>query len=442
MASERDELNRRRRARMEQERRRKAARRKLKIRLVIAAVVILACAAVIYNLGRNGEIPLIEAAPTEVEIYGQADETTEETTVPKSNLNREPTVIHLAAAGDLNVTDKVVWSGQSGAVYDYTSAFMDVAPIFSEADMALLNFEGNIYGQPYGTATMSAPQELMVALKNAGVDVVQMANTTAIYNGISGLQTTLANIRAAGIEPVGAYSTNNEFAKNNGYTICEVQGLKIAMVAFTKGFGGLGLPAGSEDCVNVLYEDYATTYQKVAVNKINSILKNVRAAEPDYIIALLHWGSEYNDEYSGSQEEIREVLFAGGVDAIVGTHPHRVQAVDFDFNAGQFTAYSLGDFFSDTTEAGTNYSIVLNLEITRNNQTGETKLTDYTCTPIYNMTPEESGEPTLRLVRTKTAMEGFERGIFNSVSEELYNSMAYTLDRIEYRLEPPAQEEE
>ena len=99
MASERDELNRRRRARMEQERRRKAARRKLKIRLVIAAVVILACAAVIYNLGRNGEIPLIEAAPTEVEIYGQADETTVETTVPKSNLNREPTVIHLAAAG-------------------------------------------------------------------------------------------------------------------------------------------------------------------------------------------------------------------------------------------------------------------------------------------------------------------------------------------------------
>jgi hypothetical protein len=85
---------------------------------------------------------------------------------------------------------------------------------------------------------------------------------------------------------------------------------------------------------------------------------------------------------------------------------------------------------------------VLNLEITRNNQTGETKLTDYTCTPIYNMTPEESGEPTLRLVRTKTAMEGFERGIFNSVSEELYNSMAYTLDRIAYRLEPPAQEEE
>ena len=183
MASERDELNRRRRARMEQQKRRKAAQRRMRTRLALAAVVLLASAAVIYNLGRGGEIPLIEAAPTEVEIYGQESVSTEETTVPKSNLNREPTVIHLAAAGDLNVTDKVVWSGQSGTIYDYTNAFMDVAHLFSEADLALLNFEGNIYGQPYGSATVSAPQELVVALKNAGVDLLQMANTTADHFG-------------------------------------------------------------------------------------------------------------------------------------------------------------------------------------------------------------------------------------------------------------------
>ena len=85
-------------------------------------------------------------------------------------------------------------------------------------------------------------------------------------------------------------------------------------------------------------------------------------------------------------------------------------------------------------EAGTNYSVVLNLQITRDNATGETKLTNYTCTPIYNMKPEESGEATLRLVRTEIAMEGFEIGIYNSISQMLNDSMAYTLERIEYRL--------
>ena len=434
MASERDELNRRRRARMEQERRRKAARRKLKIRLVIAAVVILACAAVIYNLGRNGEIPLIEAAPTEVEIYGQADETTEETTVPKSNLNREPTVIHLAAAGDLNVTDKVVWSGQSGAVYDYTSAFMDVAPIFSEADMALLNFEGNIYGQPYGTATMSAPQELMVALKNAGVDVVQMANTTAIYNGISGLQTTLANIRAAGIEPVGAYSTNNEFAKNNGYTICEVQGLKIAMVAFTKGFGGLGLPAGSEDCVNLLYEDYYENYETLNTNKINKVLKAVSAEKPDLVIALLHWGSEFNDAISDTQEKIASIMQKNGVDVIIGTHPHLVQEITYDETTGFLCAYSLGDFFGDGSRSGTAYSIILDLEITKNYDTGETRVTNYEYTPIYTLQETDCPDNQRRVVRLETAMTAYDVNFVDKIIESCNENMKYSLSRIVSRI--------
>ena len=78
--------------------------------------------------------------------------------------------------------------------------------------------------------------------------------------------------------------------------------------------------------------------------------------------------------------------------------------------------------------------MVLNLQVTKDNISGETKLTDYTCTPIYNMTPEESGEPTLRLIRSKTAMESFEIGIFNRVSQELYDSISYTISRIESRL--------
>ena len=434
MASERDELNRRRRARMEQQKRRKAAQRRMRTRLALAAVVLLASAAVIYNLGRGGEIPLIEAAPTEVEIYGQESVSTEETTVPKSNLNREPTVIHLAAAGDLNVTDKVVWSGQSGTIYDYTNAFMDVAHLFSEADLALLNFEGNIYGQPYGSATVSAPQELVVALKNAGVDLLQMANTTAIYNGVSGLQTTLANIRNAGIEPVGAYSTNTEFNKNNGYTICEVQGLKLAFVAFTKGFGGLGLPAGSEDCVNLLYEDYYENYEKLNTDKINKVLKAVSAEKPDLIIGLLHWGSEFNDTISDTQTKIANLMKKNGVDVIIGTHPHLVQQMEYDETTGFFCAYSLGDFFGDGNRSGTAYSIILDLEITKNYDTGETRVTDFSYTPIYTLQETDCPDNQRRVVRLETAMTAYDVNFVDRITESCDENMKYSLSRVVSRI--------
>ena len=157
-------------------------------------------------------------------------------------------------------------------------------------------------------------------------------------------------------------------------------------------------------------------------------------AETDYTIAMVHWGSEYNDERSSSQEEIRDLMFQNGVDAIVGTHSHMVQQVVFDREAGTFIAYSLGDFFGDAQKAGTNYSVVLRLEITRDNETGEVKLTDYTCTPVYNMKPEESGEPGLRLVRLNQAIQEYEEGFFNRVPEPLYENMVYCRQKVTSRI--------
>ena len=438
MAAEGNEYRQRQQQRAEARRKRERAQKMMMIRLGVAAAVIIAVGVVLWMVTRDGEQPgtTPQTQPNTPVISTQPVEST------KPAVQEERTTVSVTVAGDLNVNTATVNAGLNPYGYDYSAVFRDVAPLLTNADVTILNFEGNLFGIPYGQDNASAPQELMQAVADVGVDMIQMANSYSIRNGLLGLESTLNGIRAAGMEPLGAYATNAEFKESQGFTIRDINGVRLAFVAFTKGMDNLGLPAGSENCVNVLYEDYATTYQKVARDKINSILKNVRAAEPDYVIALLHWGSEYNDEYSGTQEEIREVLFAGGVDAIVGTHSHRVQAVDFDREAGQFTAYSLGDFFSDTVEAGTNYSIVLNLQITRDNQTGETKLTDYTCTPIYNMTPEESGEETLRLVRTETAMEAYDIGIYNAVSEDLYNSMAYTLERIESRLVPPEVEEE
>lgn len=430
MAPEGNEYKQRQQQRAEARKQRELAQKKMMFRLGLAAVVIIACGLLIWLVASQSKDP----TPTVNDPRPEQEQTTapSESTAPPVREDR--TQISITVAGDLNINSATVNAGKVPAGYDFTNVFMDVAPLLANADITVLNLEGNLCGAPYGTEEASAPQELMTNLADLGVDMIQVANSYSIRNGLLGLESTLNGIRAAGMDPVGAYATEQEFREGQGYTIKEINGIRVAFVAFTKGMNNLGLPEGSENCVNVLYKDYATTYQDVDEDKINRILRSAANADPDYTVALLHWGSEYNDEYSDTQAEIRDLLFAGGVDAIVGTHPHRVQAVEFDRDAGTFVAYSLGDFFSDTVEAGSNYSVVLNLQVTKDNISGETKLTDYTCTPIYNMTPEESGEPTLRLIRSKTAMESFEIGIFNRVSQELYDSISYTISRIESRL--------
>lgn len=392
-----------------QQRQKEKKRRKIVIFISALVAVAIAIALIVILLGmRSGGEDIAQ--------------TTIETTAPPTK------VIHLAAAGDLNATAGVINSG--GAGYDYTQTFLDVAPVLADADLTVLNFEGNLFGQPYG-ADFSAPQSLMEDLKEIGVDMVQLANSFSIYKGMEGLAATVNGVRSAGLTPLGAYATADEAKAGKGYTIREVDGIKIAFVAFTKGMDGMALPAGSESCVNVLYSDYASTYQTVDKEGIIRVLDQAKKEKPDLIVAMLHWGSEYNDTISTTQQEITQLMQSQGVDAIIGTHSHFVQKMELNAETGQFVAYSLGDFISEGQRAGTEYSVILDLEITKNLQTGDTKITNYTYTPIFSV--HEEGK-TLRVLRLETAMEAFQNGYIDRITQESFDAMAYAMERIKARI--------
>ena len=431
-----DEMNMRREKREAQRRKQQAEAKRLRITLILAAVVLVLCTAGIVFLTSRSD-----SSQTTVAAETRPNQKPTQATEPATRAQKSTkTTIHIKAAGDLNVTNTVINAGVAVGGYNYTRAFMDVASTLSDADLTVLNLEGNICGEPYGSDTTSAPRELLEGLRNAGVDLIQMANSCTINNGLIGLTSTLQSIRAAGLEPVGAFASESEFQQSKGYTITEAQGVKVAFVAFTKGLGGRGLPAGNDNLVNILYEDYASTYDKIDRTRITSVLKAVEAEKPDITIALLHWGSEYNDDISDTQKSIVNLMKKQGVDVIIGTHPHTVQAIEYDELAGTLVAYSLGDFFGDASRGGTNYSIILDLEITKDSSTGTSKVTNYSYTPIYTVSEAESADGYRRVVRIDKTVEAWEENYLDKVSQSAKESMVYALDRIEARINPPVVE--
>ena len=388
-------------------------RRKRTIGMIAASLALIALGAGIFFLVRLEE----KAEPQKQEQVMQSGEETPE----------GATVIHLVAAGDVNVSDTIVASG--GAEYDYTKTFLDVAHLLAEGDITVVNFEGNLCGSPYGGTSHSAPQSLAEALDRSGVDLVQLANSYSINHGISGLQATIQSVKDAGMEPLGVYADERAYKTGKGYTVKDVEGVKIAFIAFTKGMDGMTLPKGSEHCVNVLYSDYDSTYQTVDTRAINEVLDAVEEEAPDLTVAMLHWGSEYNDTISKTQKSIVTMLQERGVDAIIGTHPHYVQQMTYDPETGNFVAYSLGDLLSDGDRSGTEYSVILKLEITKSGET--TKITGYSYTPIFTVAERGAN---LRSVRIAEAMAAYESNYLKSVSESTYNAMIYALSRIEARI--------
>ena len=107
--------------------------------------------------------------------------------------------ITLAFAGDVH------FEGSSRAAL--SGGLADITPLLSRADLAMVNLETAVTGR--GTPapksfTFRAPPSAFVALKNAGVDVVTMANNHGMDYGADGLADSLAASRQAGVPVVGA----------------------------------------------------------------------------------------------------------------------------------------------------------------------------------------------------------------------------------------------
>ena len=416
------------RRRSGQRRRRQSPRYPYLLPVILAAAVLIAAVVLLIIVVQPGSSP----ATTEPSVL----QTQPTQTTPTDTPTEPKTVITLAFGGDVNITDKVVAAGKHGDSFDYSDVFLDIAPVLAGADAAVINLEGNIYGPPYGTDSNSAPRELLNALSAAGVDFVQMANSCTINNGLTGLRQTLSSIRQAGMEPLGAYANNEEFEQNRGFTLKSINGVKVAFVAFTKGMDGLSLPQGSEHCVNLLYKDYTSTYSEIDKEGITAILQDIALEQPDVTIAMLHWGSAYNGIVSESQKEIVKLMQQEGVDAIIGNHSHYVQTVEYDPAGNTLVAYSLGDLLGDAEKHNTNASTILQLEITKDNTTGETTISGYDHTPVYIATPEADGIARARIYRIREAMAAFEANSIRKISEDTYTAMKSALSRIIARVKP------
>lgn len=361
-----------------------------------------------------------------------------EAAAPSTEPTQSPTaakdgdVLTIAAAGDINITEELLQSArQADGSYNFSSMFLGAASLLSGADLTVADLEVNFCGAPYDPDRYNAPESLLTALSEVGVDLVQTANTASVYNGVAGLSSTLEAVRNAGLEPVGTFDTEETAKRSKGFTLVEIKGFRVAFVAFTKGVGNLKLPEGAEHCVNLLYTDYNTTYQNVNTGGIEEVLSRVQSEKPDIVIALLHWGSEYDSTVSKTQEEIRDLMLKGGVNVILGTHSHLVGPLEITTsqNGQMLTAYSLGNLLSTDDESGANQGIILNLEFTKSG--GVTSLTDYRYDPIYLANAGETASGKFEILNTKDAVSLYESSYIGRVSQEVYESLCKSLERVE-----------
>ena len=345
------------------------------------------------------------------------------------------------AVGDIYLTGEMLADAQSGGTYNFVPQLKNVFSALAAADLTVGNFEGIFAGAPYGGETGSYPDELATVLSNAGFDLLQTANSYSINGGLTGLSRTKSIIEQNGMETIGTYRDATE--RNKAPVVLrEVNGVRIAFVAFTKGFGGLALPEGAADCVNLLYSDYTTNYSEMNTSAIRSVLQAAQKQEPDIIIAMLHWGSENDSTVSKSQEEIADFLFQNDVDVILGSHSHVIGEVErrtIRMENGEekevVLAYGLGDFCA-AEKNSTKSSLILHLEFTRDHAAGITTISDVSYIPVAAVDNGIKASDRYAVLDIDNAIELYESNYYNRVSYELYQTLLERRESILSRVEP------
>ncbi len=354
------------------------------------------------------------------------------------------TTASLTAVGDIYLTeDMIAHSRANGGMFDFMPLFSPIVTHTAKADLTIGNLEGTFSNTDKG----SYPDALAPALAQSGFDILQTANSYSVFQGLSGLIRTKDIIEEQGLHPLGTFRTQEEFKEEN-VLIKEIRGIRFAFIAFTKGFSGMGLPAGSDFAVNLLYEDYATDYEDIDREGILALVNAAVAQEPDFIIASLHWGSENISGISSTQNQIADLLLNAGVDVILGTHSHRLEKIEHRTITADnqpdrecIIAYGLGDFCS-TTPGKHNTSVILDLEFTKDHETGDHSITSVSYTPVSTVDNGVGTVPRYCVVATEDAVRLYENNYYLRIGDDAYTSIVKDLVDLEETLYPPPPETE
>lgn len=218
---------------------------------------------------------------------------------------------------------------------DPTSVVGPAARVLSAADLAIVNLETAITdgGTPADkTYLFRAPPVALDALAAAGVDVASMANNHGLDYGPEGLADSLVAERSHDVPIIGIGED-----ERSAYApfVAEIAGTTIGIVAATQVID------------DNLVDSWTATPGHGGVasaKRVERLAQAVRetAANTDFTIAFLHWGTEGEFCPNAAQRSIVEPLVAAGADAIIGGHAHRVQG--FGMSGDAFVAFGLGNF--------------------------------------------------------------------------------------------------
>lgn len=272
----------------------------------------------------------------------------------------------LMLTGDLMSLIRQQRRAQTGATYNFNASFDYVKSIFGEADFVIGNLETmTSHTWPYkveetridGQWNCNSPETFLDALRYAGFDGLATANNHSCDTGPKGILETLAHLNRYQFLNTGMFAGRDD----QRFFLVDINGMRVAFMSYACQLNTAGRYF-AEDEVRALVNVYSP-------ENVAGDVAAAKAKGAEFIIAYVHWGRQNGAAPTEKQLACAREMADGGVDYIIGSHPHVLQYYDV-LTAGNGrkvpVVYSMGNFIGSMDEVvGNRDAIILRVGLKR-----------------------------------------------------------------------------
>jgi len=304
------------------------------------------------------------------------------------NPNEFENAIRISYIGDLILLKDQVISARNNKTgkYEFDEMFKYTWDYLQRSELSIGVYEGPSAGNmtSYSTSNfddgipmhLNFPDEFAESVRKAGISLVTTANNHLLDKGINGALRTIDILKKNNITITGSYKDQKE---NNQLLILNVNNIKFAILSYTSKMNLYS--------IEKLYEKYpyltnivpysSNKYYNEIIRDIKKDFEKVKKSKPDYILVLVHMGTQFNGFKDNFQKKWNKIFSELGADIILGDHSHHVQPLE---NLGKtFIVNCPGNFANSYIKKNGDAVSIVNLYFNKNNK----KLIGSSIIPMY-----------------------------------------------------------
>lgn len=331
-------------------------------------------------------------------------------------------ILNIVALGNISYNHELyegLFDNQKGT-YLFLDFLSKVSKFTEVSDYTIASLGANITADyKIENGKTNAPEDLGLAIKNAGINLLFTASRNSNDDGQTGIEKTLEELDKLKLEHVGTARAKIE---QQTPVIKEILGIKLGFLSYT------------ENLNKKINEEYMIN--RISKTKIVEDISKIKEKGAEFVIVSLDMGK--SGDLTQNQKELIKHLINNDANVILCYNDSgivgKIEMVQNEEGQDRCIAYNMGNFIGKNESEDSKFEIALDIEITKSIEDNITRITKVNYSPMYLLDRGENNNERYLLLDIKQEISRYESNVTSNLTDEEYKKAIEGLEKLDKRI--------